>query len=66
MTPEQKREFEANQFAMAILMPKEMIRKELQKHKEEAFEDLVKSMAKKFCVSRERMSARLAQLELIG
>ncbi|MBV5348888.1 ImmA/IrrE family metallo-endopeptidase [bacterium] len=65
MTPEQKRELEANQFAMALLMPEEMLKKEVKKLSGVTFEEAVKVLAKKFYVTRERMAARLGDLNLI-
>lgn len=65
MTPEQKREDEANRFAMALLMPSEMLKAEVKKLSGVTYENAVKILAKKFDVSRERMAARLEQLKLL-
>lgn len=66
-TGELKQEREANAFAAAILMPKEMLLKEIQKfHFDLAGEDedMIKKLAAKFEVSTQAMTYRIANLNL--
>lgn len=59
-TGEVLKEREANAFAAALLMPKEMLEKELSSLSES--EDIVETLADKFKVSKPAMSFRLSNL----
>lgn len=61
-TGEILREREANAFAAALLMPEKMIDIEVFESDKILFEDLIKDLAKKFKVSEQAMSFRLANL----
>ncbi|MCF8276992.1 MAG: ImmA/IrrE family metallo-endopeptidase [Flavobacteriales bacterium] len=66
-TGEDKREQEANAFAACILMPKDLVEKEISKNEFDlADNDSLKKLAKKFDVSSIAMSIRLANLGLFG
>lgn len=57
---------EANQFAMALLMPEDLVKKEILKMKDFDFicPDDLKSLAAKFAVHTQIMAFRLGQLGL--
>lgn len=67
-------EIEANQFAAELLMPREFVVRSVQKHlptlqyepeddaQKEAFQDVVKDLAKRFRVSEQAMTIRLSSL----
>ena len=62
-TGENKREVEANRFAASLLMPLELVRRELGAIDPELEEDeIVASLAERFKVSKAAMSFRLANL----
>lgn len=56
---------EADQFALALLIPAEMLKGEVKKLKGVTFEDAIKILAKKFNVTRERMAQRVTDLHLM-
>lgn len=58
MTPERRREIQANIFAAALLMPEESVRSEWKKMRS------VEAMARKFNVSESAMGFRIGQLGL--
>jgi Zn-dependent peptidase ImmA (M78 family) len=62
--PQDKPESEANAFAMALLMPEEMIRKEVRKLKgiDLCDDTKIRILAKKFQVPLTLMSLRLGQI----
>lgn len=61
-----QQELEANLFAMAILMPENLLRQELAKVTSKAtYEETISILANRFEVSKERMAARLTQLEIM-
>lgn len=58
-------EDEANQFAMCLLMPADMVMDEFRKLKIDlGGNDLIKTLAKKFEVPENAMAIRLTQLKL--
>lgn len=60
-------EKEANYFAMCLLMPEPMIRKDFEKHyKKTATGDLVKLLAKKYEVEEFVVTLRLVDLKLLS
>lgn len=61
-----KQQKEANQFAMELLMPRDMVRKEIKAVLKEVKgeQEIVKTMAKKFAVEEYLMTLRLNQLGL--
>lgn len=61
LTEEQK-EREANAFALAILMPKEMFLKELMKMKSMEDDLIIKKLAKKFQVPKTAVVLRITML----
>jgi len=58
-------EREANAFAAALLMPKKMVEKEFSSCAENDIREVIGELAKKFEVSPQAMSIRLANLEII-
>ncbi|MDR7279808.1 ImmA/IrrE family metallo-endopeptidase [Catenuloplanes atrovinosus] len=62
-------EVEANAFAAAILMPRNLVRRELEKHIDESGptdrESVIRAMARTFNVSPQAMGYRLVNLNLI-
>lgn len=60
------KEIEANAFAAALLMPKELIENELNKLTTGDPEEWVSKLAEKFEVSKQAMNIRLINLEIIG
>ncbi len=64
-TGEQLKEREANAFAAALLMPKDLIWEEASKLSEEHKEDIVSELCKKFNVSEQAMGIRLANLGML-
>lgn len=58
--PEQERE--ANVFAMNLLMPENLLKRELKLYHGRDWEFIVKKVARKFQVSEAMMTARLTQL----
>lgn len=64
-TGENKKEKEANAFAAAILMPRHLLVKEINKSDYDLADDsFLKDLAKKFNVSMQAMSFRIANLKL--
>lgn len=64
-TPEQEqREREANQFAMCLLMPEELVRKELKRMGgiDLADPNATKDLARRFQVSETMMAMRIGQI----
>ncbi|MEI2747294.1 MAG: ImmA/IrrE family metallo-endopeptidase [Ferruginibacter sp.] len=57
-------EWEANEFAVCILMPEHLVRDEVKKIQIDYDEDWVEELAKKFNVSVSAMSIRISRLEL--
>jgi Zn-dependent peptidase ImmA (M78 family) len=64
-TGEILKEREANAFAAALLMPKNLLIEEVEKHKEEKKDKFIVSLAKKFNVSEQAITIRLTNLGLI-
>lgn len=55
-------EMEANQFAMALIMPEEMVREEMERLKNTDSDVVIRVLSKKFKVSKILMSFRLSML----
>lgn len=65
-TGDLRREREANAFAAATLMPKELLKQEIEKHQLDiAHEDSIKKLAQIFKVSEVAMTYRVTNLKLI-
>jgi len=65
-TGTQREEREANQFAAALLMPVEWVRREFEKHPFDLGDDTtLTAMCRLFGVSSQAMSFRLAKLRLL-
>lgn len=58
-------EREANAFAAALLMPKKLIEQEINSHGIDSISKTIEALAKKFEVSVQAMSIRLANLDII-
>lgn len=65
-TGEYVKEIEANAFAAALLMPKELIESELNQLSTQDPEEWVIKLAEKFEVSKSAMNIRLINLDVIG
>ena len=61
----EQQDIEANAFAMCLLMPEDMVRRELVKSQSNGSHDILRDMAKKFQVSEIHMGARLLNLGLM-
>ena len=59
------KEREANAFAAALLMPKKLVEQEIQSIAIENTQDTIQELSKKFEVSVQAMSIRLANLDII-
>ena len=66
LTHEEEQEVEANIFAMELLMPEEMVRREIKGPLDVETEPEIKRLAKLFQVSQQVMTIRLTQLGLVG
>jgi Zn-dependent peptidase ImmA (M78 family) len=66
-TGEDKREIQANQFAAALLMPKELLAEYIKdSHLDVSDEEAIRSLAELFKVSTQAMSLRLANLRMFA